>query len=243
MSAFTYLGLSSDAMGVRIMSKNIYSAPKYDVTMTAIPGRNGDLISPNGRFPNITVSYTCFVPAKSIAELEDKLTAVKNWLYSEPDRYHVLTDTYDTRFYRKAVMCNKLDIADECRKIGTFTVNFSCHPMRFLQLGDIKTTYTTSPFVVSNPFYFTAKPYLKINGTGTGTMVIQSSAGNASWTFSSLNGYTECDAELMNFYKGTTPKNDTVTGTGFPTFAPGNNTVSFSGGITSIEVKPRWVSL
>lgn len=243
MSAFTYLGLSSDAMGVRIISKNVYSAPKYDASFISIPGRNGDLISPNGKFPNVTVSYTCFVPASSIADLEDKLTAVKNWLYSEPDRYHTLSDTYDTRFYRKAVMCNKLDIADECRKIGIFTVNFSCHPMRYLTLGDTKTTYSTSPFTLVNPFYFPAKPYLKINGTGSGSMVIQSSGNNAIWTFSSLGGYIECDSEQMNFYKGTVLKNDTVTGEGFPTLAPGTTTVSFDGGITSVEVKPRWVSL
>lgn len=243
MSSFTYNGVSSVDMGVRIISKNVYSAPKFDVTMTSVPGRNGDLISSNGKYPNVTVSYTCFLPATSIANLEAKITAVKNWLYSEPDRYHILTDTYDTRFYRKAVMCNKLDIADECRKIGTFSINFSCHPMRYLLLGDEVTIYSTSPFVVTNPFVFSSKPYLKINGSGTGSILFQTTEANAVWTFSNLNGYTECDSEQMNYYKGTTLKNDTVQGDGFPVFVPGNTTVSFDRGITSIEVKPRWVSL
>jgi len=243
MSSFTYNGISSATMGVRIISKNVYSAPKFDVTMTSIPGRNGDLISSNGKYPNVTVSYTCFLPATSIADLETKVTAVKGWLYAEPDRYHVLSDTYDTHFYRKAVMCNKLDIADECRKIGTFTVNFSCHPMRYSVTGDTVTTYSSSPFTVTNPFAFTAKPYLKINGSGTGKITIQSASVNAVWNFTTLNGYTECDSEQMNFYHGTTLKNDTVTGSGFPLLYPGVNTITFEGGVTSIEVKPRWVSL
>ena len=243
MNYFIYNGISSKDMGVRISSKDVYSAPKYDLKFQSIPGRDGDLISPNGRFPNTTVSYTCFIPAKSIQELSDKVTAVKCWLYTEPDRYHTLSDSYDTSFFRKAVFNNKLDISDEVSKIGIFTVNFTCHPMRFSHTGQVKTTFTASPFTLTNPYPFAAKPYLKINGRGTGTLTIQSASSNKIWEFSTLNGYTECDSELMNFYHDTEPKNDTVSGEGFPTFAPGDNTIAFAGGITSIEVIPRWKSI
>ena len=243
MNYFIYNGISSKDMGVRISSKDVYSAPKYDLKFQSIPGRDGDLISPNGRFPNTTVSYTCFIPAKSIQELSDKVTAVKCWLYTEPDRYHTLSDSYDTSFFRKAVFNNKLDISDEVSKIGVFTVNFTCHPMRFSHTGQVKTTFTASPFTLTNPYPFAAKPYLKINGRGTGTLTIQSASSNKIWEFSTLNGYTECDSELMNFYHDTEPKNDTVSGEGFPTFAPGDNTIAFDGGITSIEVIPRWKSI
>ena len=243
MNFFIYNGISSKDMGVRISSKDVYSAPKYDLKFQSIPGRDGDLISPNGRFPNTTVSYTCFIPAKSIQELSDKVTAVKCWLYTEPDRYHTLSDNYDASFFRKAVFNNKLDISDEVSKIGVFTVNFTCHPMRFSHTGQVKTTFTASPFTLTNPYPFAAKPYLKINGRGTGTLTIQSASSNKIWEFSTLNGYTECDSELMNFYHDTEPKNDTVSGEGFPTFAPGDNTIAFDGGITSIEVIPRWKSI
>ena len=243
MNYFIYNGISSKDMCVRISSKDVYSAPKYDLKFQSIPGRDGDLISPNGRFPNATVSYTCFIPAKSIQELSDKVTAVKCWLYTEPDRYHTLSDSYDTSFFRKAVFNNKLDISDEVSKIGVFTVNFTCHPMRFSHTGQVKTTFTASPFTLTNPYPFAAKPYLKINGRGTGTLTIQSASSNKIWEFSTLNGYTECDSELMNFYHDTEPKNDTVSGEGFPTFAPGDNTIAFDGGITSIEVIPRWKSI
>jgi len=243
MNYFIYNGISSKDMGVRISSKDVYSAPKYDLKFQSIPGRDGDLISPNGRFPNTMVSYTCFIPAKSIQELSDKVTAVKCWLYTEPDRYHTLSDSYDTSFFRKAVFNNKLDISDEVSKIGVFTVNFTCHPMRFSHTGQVKTTFTTSLFTLTNPYPFAAKPYLKINGRGTGTLTIQSASSNKIWEFSTLNGYTECDSELMNFYHDTEPKNDTVSGEGFPVFAPGTNTIAFDGGITSIEVIPRWKSI
>lgn len=239
MNYFTYNGISSADMGVRIQSKNVYSVPKYDVTMTSIPGRDGELILPGGRFPNATVSYTCFVPAKSIVELSDKLTAIKGWLYTEPDRYHILTDTYDTKFFRKAVINNKLDISDQCRKIGLFTVNFSCYPFRYSYEGQEKSTYTQT-FTLVNPYPFEAKPYLKLNGRGEGRLIIQSASSNKVWTFTTLNGYTEADSEQMNFYHDTVSKNDTVSGDGFPILYPGENAISFDGAITSVEIVPRW---
>lgn len=240
MNYFEFNGVRSMDMGVRIMSKNVFSAPKYDLTFQSIPGRDGELLSPNGRFPNVGVSYTCYLPAKSISELADKVTAVKAWLYKQTDRYHTLTDSYDSKYFRKAVFNNKLDIEDECNKIGTFTVNFSCQPYRYLKSGQTAITYTASRFVLTNPYPFAAKPYFKINGRGSGRLIIQSSESNKIWTFSTLNGYTECDSELMNFYHDTVAKNDTVEGDGFPLLLEGVNTITFDGGITSVEVKPRW---
>ena len=242
MNYFTYNGISSADMGVRIQSKNIYSVPKYDVTSLSIPGRDGDLIVPGGRFPNVTVTYTCFIPAKSIAELAQKITTVKGWLYTEPDRYHTLTDTYDTAFFRKAVISNKLDIGEQCKKIGTFTVTFSCYPFKYSFEGQIKTQHTES-FTLINPYPFKAKPYLKVNGRGTGTLIIQAAGSNKVWTFKTLNGYTEADSEAMNFYHDLESKNDTVVGEGFPILYPGVNSISFEGAITSVEIIPRWVTL
>ena len=46
MNYFIYNGISSKDMGVRISSKDIFSAPKYDLKFQSIPGRDGDLITP-----------------------------------------------------------------------------------------------------------------------------------------------------------------------------------------------------
>lgn len=39
MNYFEYNGARSDDMGLRIESKNVFSAPKYDAKFTAVPGR------------------------------------------------------------------------------------------------------------------------------------------------------------------------------------------------------------
>lgn len=123
-------------------------------------------------------------------------------------------------------------------KIGVFTISFSCKPLRYLISGLTKQAFSGA-VVLTNEFNFTAKPYIKINGRGKGTLTIN----NKVWNFETINGYTECDSELMNYYHDTTLKNDTVTGDGFPELVHGENRVEFGGGITSIEIIPRWVSL
>ena len=130
-----YKGIRSCDMGIRIESKNVFSAPEYEVDFLSIPGRDGDLISGSGRFSNAQVTYSVFIPAKTISELSQKITAVKGWLYSGLNAYHELSDTYDTEFTRKAVFAGKLDIEDQMNRIGIFTTSFSCQPFRYSAEG------------------------------------------------------------------------------------------------------------
>lgn len=243
MNYFEYNGVRSSDMGLRIESKNVFSAPKYDTTLQPIPGRDGDLILPNGRYPNVQVAYTVFLPAKSISSLAEKITAVKAWLYTEPDRYHSLADSYDTTCTRQAVFASQLDIEDQLNKIGLFTVSFSCKPFRYLTSGKVAVTCDTTGDTITNPTPFPAKPYLKVSGSGAGALTIQAAGHNATWNFPALDGFIEIDSDMMNFYKGMDPLNDQVTGSGFPVLYPGENTIGFSGGVSSVEITPRWVTL
>lgn len=85
-------------MGLHIQRKNVYSSPKYDSSFVSIPGRNGDLIVPNRRYENTQVSYSVYLSAKNSQQLAESITKIKAWLYAQPDRYHILKDSYDKRF-------------------------------------------------------------------------------------------------------------------------------------------------
>ena len=243
MNYFEYSGIRSSDMGLRIESKNVFSAPQYDVDFLKIPGRDGDLISGGGRFPNVQITYSVFLPAKTTSELAQKITAVKAWLYSGLNSYHALSDTYDTAFFRYGVFAGKLDIEDELNRIGLCTISFSCKPYRYDEAGTQTVTITGPSGTLVNPYPFVSKPYLRIEGNGTGTLTVQSDGNNATWNFRSIDGYVESDSEQMNFHKGAEPKNDTVTGSGFPLLYPSENTISFTGGITAVKVIPRWCCL
>lgn len=243
MNYFEYKGIRSSDMGIRIESKNIFSGPEYEMDFLSIPGRDGDLIAGGGRFPNVQVTYSVFIPAKTTSELAQKITAVKAWLYSGLNSYHTLSDTYDTAFFRHAVYAGKLDIEDELNRIGLCTISFSCKPFRYDGAGAVSTTLSASGDVLLNPYPFTSKPILRIEGNGKGTLTIQSEGNNATWNFTAIDGYVEVDSEQMNFYKDAEPKNDTVSGDGFPLLYPGENAIAYSGGITAVTVIPRWCCL
>ena len=242
MSNFIYNGISSDVLDVKVTSKTVYSSPKYDASMVSIPGRNGEFIIPNNRYPNVSVTYNCYVPAKSIDELAVKIRNIKKWLYTEPDRYHELSDSFDSFFYRKAVFNSKLDIKDEALKIGVFSIVFSCLPFKYSIEGEEEVEFDEE-VTLNNPYPFVSKPYLKIYGSGNGSVFLSNSTGDHIWTISGINNYIECDSELMDFYKGSTLLNSNVVGDEFPELAPGDNTINFSGGISKIEIIPRWVCL
>lgn len=243
MNYFVYKGIRSSDMGLRIESKNVFSGPEYEVDFLSIPGRDGDLISGNGRFPNVQVTYSVFIPAKTMSELATKITAVKNWLYSGLNSYHTLSDTYDATFFRYGVFAGKLDIEDELSRIGLCTISFSCKPFRYTEVGTQSITLSASGEVVTNPYPFNSRPIIRIEGDGAGVLTIQSSEVNATWNFTDIDEYVEVDSEQMNFYKGTELKNDTVSGNGFPLLYPGDNAISYSGGITAVTIIPRWCCL
>ncbi len=243
MTFFRYNGRSSADFHLHIESKNIFSAPAFDLTFQAVPGRNGDLLLSNNRFANIPVSYTAFVARRNVQGLADILRTVKGWLYTQPDRYHLITDSYDPGFVRYGVIKEGLDMAEQLNRLGLFTVTFSCKPFRYSLAGNEPVMLGASGGMLHNPFPFPSRPYLRIEGSGSGTLTIQSAESNRTWTFSEIDGYVETDSEQMNIYKGTQLKNHTVTGDGFPILQPGENVLSCSGGITSLSVTPRWCCL
>mgnify|MGYP000706802500 FL=1 len=240
MTYFTYNGRSSAEFGLHIEKKDVFSAPEYDAEFISIPGRNG----PNRRFANIKVSYTVFLARKNVAALASNLRDIKGWLYSEPDRYHELTDSYDAEYFRYGVISGNLDIEEQLNKIGCFTVTFNCKPFKYSFAGQQTVSADASELTITNPTAFESRPYMKIYGSGLIRLMVQPEGEGASlWTISEVDECIEIDSELMNCFKDTTLKNDTVTGDGFPMLKPGTTTIACAGNVQRIEAIPRWCCL
>ena len=241
MTYFTYNGRSSAEFGLHIEKKDVFSAPSYDAEFISISGRSGDIINPNRRFANIKVTYTVFLARKNIAALAAVLRDIKGWLYSEPDRYHEITDSYDAGYFRYGVISGNLDIEEQLNKIGCFTVTFNCKPFKYSFAGQQTVSADASELTITNPTAFESRPYIKLYGSGTVVIMIQPQG--RGMMISNLDEYIEIDSELMNCFKDTTLKNDTVTGDGFPMLKPGTTTIACAGNVQRIEVIPRWCCL
>lgn len=244
MSYFTYNGRSSAEFGLHIEKKDVFSAPEYDAEFISIPGRSGDIINPNRRFANIKVTYTVFLARKNIAALAAVLRDIKGWLYSEPDRYHEITDSYDAEYFRYGVISGNLDIEEQLNKVGSFTVTFNCKPYKYSFAGQKTVAADSSELTITNPTAFESRPYIKLYGSGTvRLMIMPDGQGTTTWVISDVDEYIEIDSELMNCFKDTILKNNTVTGDGFPMLKSGTTTIACAGNVQRIEVIPRWCCL
>ena len=152
MTYFTYNGRSSSDFGLHIEKKDVFSAPKYDAEFVSIPGRSGDIINPNRRFANIKVSYTVFLARKNPAALASVLRDIKGWLYSEPDRYHEITDSYDAEYFRYGVISGNLDIEEQLNKVGSFTVTFNCKPYKYSFAGQETVSADSSELTIATVY-------------------------------------------------------------------------------------------
>lgn len=208
-----------------------YAYPERDYTITHIPGRNGDIIQDNGCYKNVERTYEVSfdVPNEDFATYAN---AVSAWLHSTTG-YARLEDSYEPNYYRMATYQESNIFENLYNKAGTATIVFECKPQRFLKTGDNTITIQNS-LTIMNPTGFEAYPLFKVTGT-SGVLTVN---GN-SITFSSIDGFVMLDCELQDAYKENINKNSTISGT-FPVLKPGSNTIRWTGGISSVTMKPRW---
>ena len=100
----------------------------------------------------------------------------------------------------------------------------------------------TNPGTIVNPGTIEIAPLYKIYGSGgsSGELVIN----DTTIEVINLSGTITLDAELKNAYEGdiltyASNRNDNIRGI-IPPLNVGSNTVSYSGGITKLEINGRW---
>ena len=210
-----------------------YDAPERDVQSIAVPGRNGELTIDNGRFANSKVTFPCFV-AKQFAENADK---IREWLMT-PRGYCRLEDDAHPGEYRMARYVGGVKFEPKYTdKEATMEIVFSCMPQRFLTFGEYALKYTgKSGDIMPNPTQFDAKPLVTVYGSGSGAVVIAGETINIG----NIGGSVTIDCDTMNAYNGAENRNGTIIVSGWPVLPPGQASYSFGGGVTSIEIIPRW---
>jgi phage-related protein len=148
---------------------------------------------------------------------------------NEPDKYY------------KASIVNQVDYARLVR-FKTATVTFRVQPFKY-KLDELPVTISTSENVynVENWGTETSKPLIRLEGSGTVECRVN---GNSafSYTFPSNDTEVYIDSELQDAYVGPVLKNRNMVGE-FPILNSGDNEISFTGTLTSVEItaRSRWI--
>lgn len=239
MGIIIFNGLSSADYGVKVWQPPTYTIPERDYEIIHVPGRNGDLLLDKGSYKNTTRSYVVSFGKRDKNEFTELANNLSEWLHS-CSGYARLEDSYEPDYYRLAAYDETNDITNAYHQAGQATIKFKCKPQRFLKIGEEPILFTSNGFL-DNPTFHKSKPLIKVYGNGNGILSI----GEYTITINSIEDYIIIDSELMDAYKNEDNCNSKIqlgnNGTGvFPMFEKGRNSIIFSGGITAVEVKPRW---
>lgn len=236
-SFFRFAGGLSLDYGIVIEEYPEYHTAQRVIETQTVPGRNGNLIFDTGAYGNVEQEYTVYLKAKPNT-LHQAARRAAIWLQS-PRGYQVLEDSYDPEVFRKAVFSGPLELSNWFERYGRATLTFDCLPQRWHKSGQIAQAITSGD-VLYNPGEV-ALPEIEITGSGAGEIIV----GSSTVSISSIPaaGLT-IDCDTQDAYSGTENANGllTISG-GFPALQPGANQVSFNGGITAVNLTPRWWSL
>lgn len=232
MHQLTFAGRSSLEFGIRISGESTFSAPERNIKNQEVAGRNGDLLIDMGNFKNISVKYPAFIAEDMPSKIRDFL----NFAGSQKG-YQRLEDTYHPYEYRMARFKPNPTISTSgyMNRSGQFTLDFDCKPQRFIKSGE-DPIYLTANGTIYNRTEFPSKPFLRVYGTGSGTIGI----GSETITISAISDYLDIDCEIMDAFKGAVNKNLDVSFTNDIVLTPGNSEITMTGDITKIDITPRW---
>ena len=236
MGIVIFNGISSQDLHIQVQTEPDYDFPEKDYEVTHVPGRNGDIVIDQGSWQNVSRKYNLAMDAVKISYTEVASKLVQ-WLHSASG-YARLEDSYEPDFYRMAMYKDSGSISNIYNKAGQIEVEFTCKPQRYFKSGEIADIFTTST-EYRNPTDFPAKPLIKIHGSGSGTVGIGTYTVNIN---NILDGMI-VDSEQQDTYKDQTNCNSRVYIAEYPKLVSGNNVISISGGVTSIEIIPRWWTL
>lgn len=234
MGIIIFNGISSMDYGIQVETRPDYETPEKDYDVIHVPGKNGDVVVDMGSYRNVGRAYNIV-----IGSLEREFTPMANdiseWLHSTSG-YARLEDSYEPDYYRLAIFKDSGVINNIYGRAGRTSISFDCKPQRFLKVGD-QTINVQNGESLINPTGFQALPIITIKGSGSGLLII----GDYSISISSIDSEIIINSEVQDVYKGLVNKNSSVSlANGFPKLIAGSNNVLFSGGVTSVEVIPKW---
>lgn len=221
---------SRDIKGLLISELPPITKPNMRVKETVIDGVDGSIIEEMGyESYDKTIAIGLKIGA-DIDKIMEFFTGNGEIVFSnEPERYYI------------ARIIKSIDFARLLR-FRVATVTFRVQPFKYnrVEVNRQATSERTS-MIVENIGNHTAKPLITITGSGTVKLSVNGDK-ICQYTFPEGENTVLIDSEKQDAYWDNTLKNRNMLGN-FPIFVKGNNTISWSGAVESIQIAKysRWL--
>lgn len=232
MLSFTFGGKDSFRdFGIYVEKRPNLPSPKRHVSYIDVPGRDSSLRHDEGTYEDITLSVEC----SFMGDIYSKISSIKSWLLGAGETDLVFSYQPDRKYIAQVV--NSIDFEVILKITSHFVIVFNCQPFQYAV--ENTPVIVTSNATLLNPGSVPALPTIKVNGIGAGSVTVN----GMSVSFSSIDQHVTLNSEIQETYKdtGTELINKNATKAGdYPVLLQGENTISVSGEITSLEVAPNW---
>lgn len=215
--------VSSADYGLCLYERPIIPTPERDVESVFVRGRNGSLTKKYA-WMDMTMQVTLNLMED---DLKPEIRALKPWLLNATK-----LQLSDDHVYYEVINVSVGEIETEIAEYGVFDVTFTLRPFQYVDKTPVTLTATGT---IYNPGTETALPYIKVTGSGAVTLDIN--GRNIGMT---LTDYIEIDSELGYAFRGTAGADNLINGE-LPILTPGNNVISWTGTVTSVQIKYRAV--
>ena len=235
---FYFDGRSTGEFGMAVESRPSRRSAKRRRTAIVIPGRNGQLHYDEEAFDNIDIPYNVWFRGR--LPTAEQAHAVAGWLMGGKG-YKRLEDKYDPTHFRLASFAGPLEIQDILGRYGKCKITFDCDPRCFLKDGEIPVELENGGRLY-NPTAFAATPLIYLYGNGAGSITVAGVTVNILKVTSGM--VLDCENEWAYAMGDVGQSLDTdIYAPEFPVLQPGENPVSFDGGVTAVKIIPRWWEL
>lgn len=151
--------------GVTVVRGETLESPARDFDVREIPGRNGDLLLDNRKYPNTEITYHVMIREN----MESTFRQLAGFLLSRTG-YCKLSDSWSTsEFYLAYVSQPITPTVSRGDELGAFEVVFNRKPQRFLVSGETPAELITSTGSPThsiantvNPTWFSSRPQIKL---------------------------------------------------------------------------------
>lgn len=228
---FTYKGIRSSDMGLQINGNLEFNAPRRDVNLVSVAGRDGDLVMDNGRYESVLRTINCRLKTTN-ENVETAINRIHNWLSTDVG-FHDFLWSGDPDFTYKAMVDNPSRTNRTLAKLARIALKFRLHPVKYLT-SSLNEMAVTNGLNIENQLLLDAKPIIRV--VGNGNVVIN--IGNQVLDLRDIFHSITIDSENMTVTGHDGNAEFTKMYSTFPVLAQGNNIVSFSGNF-QVFITPR----
>lgn len=223
MSWFKFNDISSDDLNLIVTKLGTPQQTAITYETIKIPNRLVPILQRASSLDLLSISIDVFNCSDNLYNIYSCLSGYGT----------LITSLDDTKYYKCWV--SQLQPNKIFNFYNEISINFNALPFAYV-IEDTPTVLSSGGSInVKGSIY--SEPIIKIYGSGNGTITV-----NGVTTSVYVDGYLTLDSERLLAYKDNTVYLNQMAGE-FPRFQVGNNSISFSGGISSIEIfkNERWL--